>query len=58
MNMTLVDTSRHSQVDYEDYDSDYSDQMNNDDIMQVVLNSLGASLALCVGNRVAFLNAT
>ena len=39
MNMTLVDTSRHSQADYEDYDSDYSDQMNNDDIMQVVLNS-------------------
>ena len=35
MNMTLIETIQPS-TGYEDYDSDYSDECNNDDIMQVV----------------------
>ncbi|CBY41319.1 unnamed protein product [Oikopleura dioica] len=35
MNMTLIET-RQPSTGYGDYDSDYSDQMNNEDIMEVV----------------------
>ena len=35
MNMTLIETIQPS-TGYGDYDSDYSDECNNDDIMQVV----------------------